>query len=127
MRHHSARAPDAGDRLGAGKLHRAEIERGNRRGPAKQEAARRNRRKVDDEDERGGDVGGGEERRQMRARNHLSVAQRRIIGIGSVPRAASPANSPPGRRAEISRLYRSGALYMVLTRPLVLQCLSKES
>ena len=44
------------------------------------------RHQVDDEDERGGDVGGGEEGREMRARDQLNVAQRRIFGIGPARR-----------------------------------------
>ena len=54
-------------------------------------------------DQGGDDVGGGEERRELSARNQLHVAQR---GAFPTPRsrAATPANSPPGSRAEINRL-----------------------
>jgi hypothetical protein len=45
----------------------------------------------------------------------------------SAARAASPADSPPGRRAEIKRLYRSGASYIRALSTVVHSDLSKES
>ena len=121
LRHQPSRPADAGDRLGPGELHRAEVERRDRHRPAEQQPAWR----------RGGQVDRpapaaaamlAKAKKGARCAREISWTSRSGEFSGSAPRAASPADSPPGRRAETSRLYRSGALYMVPTRQLISQC-----
>ncbi len=77
-----ARSPDAGDRLGPGELHRAEIEAGDSERPRQEPGGGDLVPQVDGHHQRGDDVGGGEERGELGARNELHVAQGRAFGIG---------------------------------------------
>ena len=88
LRHDASRPADASDGLRAGQLHRAEVERRDRNRPAEQQPAWRGGIQVHDENRRGGNIGEGEEGREMRPRDQLPVAQRRIFGIGPAGREA---------------------------------------